>query len=226
MGLSSTSWNLWSCLEYPWGEESRDNVSKVEAKVGKWVVELQDIPEVSEGHLHPHLAAAAWLSAVHRDFVSHLAALIKLMPCPSLKSCSSCGLSAFVTTTSLSCPLVLMEAEHWWMDRYFIHPQRIIESSAVIIRMIYIYTWKVLQLTSKVIKGTFISEMHRLNLFYNFTCRIFNDSSTATSYFVAWLSPSDLYCSLHFKAFKHFEMQTFSAITLTPHPLLLLFVCL
>lgn len=44
--------------------------------------------------------------------------------------------------------------------------------------------------------------------------------------FIAWLSPSDLYCSLHFKAFKRLEMQTFSAITLTPHPLLLLFICL
>lgn len=46
-------------------------------------------------------------------------------------------------------------------------------------------SWKVLQLPYKVRNGSFLSKMHWLNLFYKFTRRIFEKSSTVTSYFAA-----------------------------------------
>lgn len=68
-----------------------------------------------------------------------------------------------------------------------------------------------LQLPYKVGHGSFIGKMHWVNLFYNFTRWIFNESSTVARCFVTWLSPTHLDHSLFFilKNFKHIEMQTF-----------------
>lgn len=142
MGLWSTSWKLWDCLEC---STTRWRALRTYFQKGgkSW-----NVRGWGAGHFRLDISSSCHTRTA---LYSHLAALIKLMLCllsEVLESVSSCGFSAFVTASSLQwCHVLSMEAEPPCIDRYFIHPQHA-KPTLLVHQNLFLHFLKVLQLCS------------------------------------------------------------------------------